>query len=671
MLELHFQDESRVVRTVRGPTCLSKEQRKMADELGNRTLSESEIRYRQLRGCVADYHYHVRVENGRVVEKVHGPYSEDFTGYSLDEHAANPRLRLEAVVEEDRTAVERQTTQALSRSETESIEYRIRRKDGQMRWIRKTVVPYFAPDGQLVAYDSLLCDITDRKQAEEQILQSERRYRMLFEDDLTGDYVASPEGEILLCNSAFVKIFGFTDREQAIGSNLAILHQDSEPWPILIQRLREIRSIERYQRVTRRNDGVVLHVIENIIGTFDEQGNLLRLKGYVYDDTQSSLESTKLKDKNFELEQAVLHRTRVLSEKHHHLEAVLNSAFDAIITIDSQGVIQTVNRAAERIFGYQSIEMIGKNVKILMPMPHRQSHDGYLQRYMKTGEKRILDNARELVACRKDGSEFPIELSVTEVDHSKVFTGIVHDISERKRLQRHILEIGAEEQRRIGLELHDGTGQELTGLALHAGTLLELFDATPKKSVDGISGVFADESRLAKMREFAEKLFLGLNEANRNVQQLAHGIMPVQIEPHGLQAALEELTASISNRRQLTCRFVCSASVVVSNIMVATHLYRIAQEALNNALRHSQADEIIVSLENHGDHVALEINDNGVGINPVLKPTKKSTDRDGMGLRTMQYRCGMIGGTFHLEQLKSGGTSVKCIVPISGGHFDD
>jgi len=643
----------------------------MADDIGNRTLSESEIRYRQLRDCVADYHYHVLVESGRVVKKVHGLRAEDFTGYSPEEHAANPRLWLEAIVEEDRATVERQSTLALSRSETTSIEYRIRRKDGQIRWIRKVIVPYCDPNGQLVVYDSLLSDITDRKQAEDLIVQSERRYRMLFEDDLTGDYVATPEGEILLCNSAFVKIFGFESRDHVIGSNLAILHQNSEPWPILIQRLRELRSIERNERVTRRNDGVVLHVIENIIGTFDEQGNLLRLKGYVYDDTQSSLEATKLKDQNIALEQAVFHRTRVLREKHHHLEAVLNSAFDAIITIDSRGIIQTVNGATERIFGYQSTEMIGKNVKMLMPMPHRQAHDSYIQRYTQTGEKRILDNARELVACRKDGSEFPIELSVTEVDHSKVFTGIVHDISERKRLQRHILEIGAEEQRRIGLELHDGTGQELTGLALHAGTLLELFDAIPKKSVDGITGGFVHEARLAKMREFAAKLFRGLNEANSNVQQLAHGIMPVQIEPHGLQAALEELTASIANRRQLTCRFACSASVVVSNIAVATHLYRIAQEALNNALRHSQADEIIVSLEDHGDHVALEVTDNGVGINSVLKPTKKSTDRNGMGLRTMQYRCGMIGGTFHLEQLESGGTTVKCIVPVSGGHFDD
>ncbi|MDZ4851284.1 MAG: PAS domain S-box protein [Pirellulaceae bacterium] len=643
----------------------------MADDIGNRTVSESEIRYRQLRGCVADYHYHVLVENGRAVKKVHGLHSEDFTGYSAGEHVAHPRLWLEAVVEEDRATVERQSTLALSRSGTTSIEYRIRRKDGQIRWIRKVIVPYCDPNGQLVAYDSLLSDITDRKQAEEQILQSERRYQMLFEDDLTGDYVATPEGEILLCNSAFVKIFGFTDREQAIGSNLAILHQDSESWTDLIQRLRELQSIERYQRITRRNDGSVLHVIENIIGTFDEQGDLLRLKGYVYDDTQSSLEATKLKDKNVELEQAVLQRTRALRDKHHHLEAVLNSAFDAIITIDSQGIIQTVNLAADRIFGYQSTEMIGKNVKMLMPMPHRQSHDGYLQRYMKTGEKRILDNARELVACRKDGSEFPIELSVTEIDHSKVFTGIVHDISERKRLQRYILEIGAEEQRRIGLELHDGTGQELTGLALHAGTLLELFDAISKKSVDGISGVFADESRLVKMREFAEKLFRGLNEANHNVQQLAHGIMPVQIEPQGLQAALEELTASIANRCKLTCRFVCPAPIVVSNITVATHLYRIAQEALNNALRHSQANQIIISLEDFGDHVVLEVTDNGGGINLEPKPTPNTTERKGMGLRTIQYRCGMIGGTFHVGQLESGGTTVKCIVPISGGNFDE
>ncbi len=643
----------------------------MTNTLHSETPTESEVRYRQLRNIVADYHYFVRIENGQVVEKVHGPRSEEFTGYFPEQHAANPRLWLEAVVEEDRALVERQSRQILSDCQATSIEYRISRNNGQIRWIEKTIVPYCDPDGRLIAYDSLLRDLTDRKQAEDLILRSERRYRMMFEDDLTGDYLATPDGEILLCNPAFVRIFGFKDRDQAIGSNLAILHQDSDSWPSLIQRLQELRSIERYRRVTRRSDGAALHLIENIIGTFDENGNLLRLKGYVYDDTQSSLEATKLKQSNSELERAVLERTRVLREKHHHLEAVLNSAFDAIITIDRQGMIQTVNNATERVFGYAREEMIGKNVKMLMPTPHREKHDGYLSHYMKTGEKRILDNARELVACRKDGSEFPVEVSITEVDHSKVFTGIVHDISERKRLQRHVLQIGAEEQRRIGLELHDGTGQELTGLALHAGTLLELFDAIPRKSINGKTGAFVDDTVLTKMRDFASKLFRGLNESNRNVQQLAHGIMPVQIEPHGLQAALEEMTASIANRRQLICRFVCVKPVVVSNINVATHLYRIAQEALNNALKHSQANEIGVTLGNHDDHIILEIKDDGIGINPVSISPNPSTDTRGMGLRTMQYRCGMIGGTFHVERSESGGTSVKCIVPLSGGHFNE
>jgi PAS domain S-box-containing protein len=632
----------------------------------NTSLTEGEIRYRQLRSAVADYHYQVLVENGQVIEKNHASQSEAFTGLSPEQLGSDPSLWLEAVLPQDRSLVEQQIQHVLSTHTTTSVEYRIRRQNGQVRWIQKSVVPYLNATGQLVAYDGLLSDITDRKHAEEMLRHSEHRYRMLFEDDLTGDYVATTEGQILLCNEAFVKIFGFTDREHAIGCDVASLYQDPDSWSSLISKLRRLKSMERYERVTRRNDGVALHVIENIIGTFDDQGQLLRVKGYIYDDTQSRLEALKLQQHNLELERAVSERTRVLHDQHHHLEAVLNSAFDAIITIDNRGTIQSVNLAAERIFGYTSAEMLGQNVKLLMPSPYRQAHDGYLQRYRSTRQKHILDQAREMVACRKDGTEFPVEVSITEVDHSEIFTGIVHDISERKQLQRHILEIGAEEQRRIGMELHDGIAQELTGLALHAGTLLELLESVPRSQPDGnAQGVCIDETHYRQVCEFTAKLLQGLNAANSSVQHLAHGIMPVQIEPQGLQLALEDLAASICNRRGLQCVFDCPEPVVVSDNSVATHLYRIAQEAVNNALRHSQADLITISLKSLDQHFALQISDNGVGLAATATRPRNVTPGMGMGTRTMQYRCGMLGGTFHLQELETGGTSVMCIVPRS------
>ena len=622
---------------------------------------EGESRYHQLRDAVADYHYHVLLENGRVVEKRHGPKCVAITGYRPEEYAANPHLWIDLVHEDDRHIVERQIGQLLSGHQATAIEYRIRRRDGQLRWIRKLVISYYDSDRRLTAYDALLRDITEPKVAQQSLQQSEEHYRLLFDDDLTGDYVATPDGEILLCNRAFIDMFGFASRGQAVGSSLHGLYSDPYSWSTLIERLRVVRTLDRFERITRCNDGRILHVVETVVGTFNEQGDLIRLKGYIFDDTHSRIETAKLQQRTIDLEEAVQQRTREIREERSHLEAILDSARDAIITIDSLGTIQTVNRSAEKLFGYAQADMVGQNVCMLMPSPYREEHNGYIQRYLKSGEKRILDSVRELVGCRKDGSTFPIEMSVTEVDHLQVFTGIVHDISQRKQLQSHILQVAEDEQRRIGQELHDGIGQELTGLALFAGTLVELLNAIPHGAQEGTAHQLQD-AEFDRLRILAARVSSQLNATNLHVRQLAHGVMPVQIEPQGLQAALAELATLIDAYPHVTCRFESTENVIVSDIATATHLYRIAQEAINNATRHGQASEINITLRREGAHVVLEVKDNGVGIH-------SSIDRDraelgtGMGLRTMQYRCGVIGGTFHIEAGPAGGTSIRCLVP--------
>lgn len=634
----------------------------MAEQQPNQELAEAERRYRILRSAVADYHYYVRVANGRVVEKIHEANCELITGYKPEEYAACPGLWFEIVSEDDRWLVERQTAQVLSGQEAPAVEYRIRRKDGQLRWIQKTVVPYRDPQGRVIAYDSLLCDISQEKQAAESLRQSEERYRLLFEDDLTGDFLAAPDGTILLCNPAFVEIFGFTSREAAIGANLANLYAAPLSWPRFIELLTHNKTLERYERTVRHNDGTIRHVIETVLGTFNAQGELLRIKGYVFDDTTSKLAVTRMQRRNAELEEIVSQRTQALREKHEHLEAIWDSAFDAIITIDGEGVIETINRAAEKMFGYSGAEMIGQNVKLLMPSPFREQHDGYLRHYRDTGQARILDVPRELVARRKDGSTFPIDLSVTQVDHSQRFTGIIRDASERKELQKHLLENAADEQRRIGRELHDGAGQELTGLTLVAGTLLNLLTAIPEKHSEGRIVRQLDEASFSRLCEIAHKLNRKLSEANRLVHDLSHGIMPVQIDAEALRSALEELAASTNTPPAVNCCFDCPLPVAVADNTTATHLYRIAQEAVNNALRHSQADRICISLRQNDDQIVLEVCDDGIGI---CEPSGGAAARKhpGMGLRTMQYRAGMIGGALHVERRQEGGTLVRCVSP--------
>jgi len=126
-----------------------------------------------------------------------------------------------------------------------------------------------------------------------------------------------------------------------------------------------------------------------------------------------------------------------LHDTEERMRAILQTAVEGIITIDEAGIIESVNPAAERIFGYEAQEVMGRNVSILMPAPYREQHDGYLANYVRTGHAKIIGIGREVVGKRKDGSTFPMDLAVSEVRLAdrRLFTGFVRDITDRKRAE--------------------------------------------------------------------------------------------------------------------------------------------------------------------------------------------------------------------------------------------
>src|SRR5471032_3368953 len=134
-----------------------------------------------------------------------------------------------------------------------------------------------------------------------------------------------------------------------------------------------------------------------------------------------------------------------LASSEARLRALLEAAVDGIISIDERGLIQTINPAAERLFGYAAQEVIGQNVKLLMPSPYQGEHDGYLARYLATGEKKIIGIGREVVGLRKDGTVFPVDLSVAEarLGTERIFVGIIRDITERKRAEASLSRLAA------------------------------------------------------------------------------------------------------------------------------------------------------------------------------------------------------------------------------------
>jgi PAS domain S-box-containing protein len=229
--------------------------------------------------------------------------------------------------------------------------------------------------------------------------------------------------------------------------------------------------------------------------------------------------------------------------------------------------------------------------------------------------------------------------------YSSVFS---RDITERVNLERELLEIGERERRRIAQDLHDGLGQLLVGTAFLGDTLRhELARRSPPEA-----------RKLDRLLEV-------LREAITQTRSLARGLHPVKPEPEGLMVALEELARRTSSLFRTKCKVICPLPVLIEDGATATHLYRIAQEAVTNAVKHGKPSRIQIHLFRTQEGIYLKVKDNGSGL---LTMSRKG---EGMGLRIMRHRAGAIGGTLTVQRRSGGGTTVVCTVNESAGIRED
>jgi PAS domain S-box-containing protein len=448
-----------------------------------------------------------------------------------------------------------------------------------------------------------------------------------------------------------------------------------------------------------------------------------------------------------------------LRESRQQLAAILESAMDAIISVDANQRIVLFNRAAEKMFRCTASEVIGSSLERFVPARFRAAHNDHIKHFAETGETiREIGKLDTVSGLRADGEEFPIEASISQVlsagkefytvivrditrrvreeetlrrqaellhlSHDAIFVwnaesgiqfwsdgatqvygyessevhgmlphelfkagfpspwpqieaelhehglweGELHrknkadrevivscrlqlvsdngkatliletdrDITERRRLEQELLEICNTEQRRIGQDLHDGLCQHLAGIEFRTSVLIDQLADSPQV-----------QHGIAEIGEL-------IREGARQARMLSHGLAPVSLEADGLMSALKELTENAAKLFSKTCRFECPKPVSVEDNLVATHLYRIAQEAISNAARHSRAKTIVVALRRTAKETTLSITDDGCGF-PA--PAARS---GGMGLRIMKYRAEMIGAVLTIGPAKGGGTSVVC-----------
>jgi PAS domain S-box-containing protein len=332
-----------------------------------------------------------------------------------------------------------------------------------------------------------------------------------------------------------------------------------------------------------------------------------------------------------------------LQEERDVLSAILETVGALVVVLDPDGRIVRFNRACEQTTGYSFAAVQGWRVWDLFLAPEDRER-------FKAGFDRLLRGSppreEESYWLTRNGERRLIRWSTTiltgQGSSVRYIIASGTDITERKLLERTILEISGREQRRIGQDLHDGLGQHLTGIAF-------MSKVQEQRLAERSRPEAADAAKIVRL----------VNAAIHKTRELARGLLPVQSDAQGLMSALQHFSSEVEDLFEVCCRFECEEPVLIPDEAVANHLYRIAQEAVHNAIKHGKARNIVILLRVANDGGALTVRDDGVGI---ADPAEGHT---GMGLQIMRYRVSMIGGALEIARCGDHGTQVTCVFPRS------
>lgn len=376
--------------------------------------------------------------------------------------------------------------------------------------------------------------------------------------------------------------------------------------------------------------------------------------------TQQALDRARLSEMNRGLEQAVAERTAALSESLARLRAneerlalALEVGGMGTWTLDLERRRAFCDERHERLCGRQP-NPDGHPLEVWRNSLHPEDRERMEALMRRAAQGLDAALAAEYRIVWADGSVHWLAVRgrvIFDKDRKPThIVGVEQDIDERKTLEMEVLHIADREQRRIGQELHDDIQQRLTGLGLMAENLCEALspESDPKSSRTS-----------ASEHAICRRLTQEIGEATRRVKRLSHGLVPLELEGDGLGVALHQLARATDVPGRLSCVFESVDGLELRDGFAATHLYRIAQEAVTNAIRHSGASRIRISLSRDSGQAIMRVADNGCGIQPG--------NGDGRGLRIMAYRASLIGATLTVTRAKSKGTQVSCAFTIAGG----
>ena len=342
--------------------------------------------------------------------------------------------------------------------------------------------------------------------------------------------------------------------------------------------------------------------------------------------------------------------------------SILDTAVDGILTIDEKGVVQTVNAAVERLFGYPAEEVVGQNVSLLMPEPDRSAHDGYLRRYHETGERRVIGRGREVEGLRRDGTRFPLYLSVGEmrVGDERRFTGIVQDITERHevdRLKKQFVSTVSHELRTPLTSLRGSLG------LLSEGALGEL----PEAATEILDIAERNATRLAR-----------LIDDILDLERMETGQMVLDRRPTPAQGVLEgarETVGALAARHRVAVELPDTDGIVWGD---RDRLAQVVVNLLSNAIKFSpEGGRVEVETRTDGADLRVTVSDEGRGVPPgfrqeIFEPFRQVEGSDarqkggtGLGLAICRSIVEQHGGAIGVEGRQGPGTTFWFTVPLA------
>lgn len=498
-------------------------------------------------------------------------------------------------------------------------------------------------------------DNTEHELTKDGSRESEKQFRLLVSS--VTDYalfMLDPEGHVASWNTGAERIKGYR-AEEILGRHFSCFYPQEDlergkPEYALKVTTAEGRYEDEGWRL--RKDGTTFWANVIITAMRDESGTLVGFSKVTRDLTRQKETAEALRDSEI------------------RFRSVTQSANAAIVSADTSGIITSWNHGATRIFGYEEAEAVGMPLMRIIPSRYHQAHQRGMERLRAGGESRLIGQTVELHGLKKDGSEFPIELSLSSwtAGQGTFFSGVIQDISDRKqaeeqlkkslqeaRLLAHRLEAIREEERtRIAREVHDELGVTMTCMKFD---LLKL---------DTLLGQETVPSARSVLQQKVQDMLQQVDNTIAQVQRLATELRPGILDDLGLVAAIEWQARDFATRTGITCEFLSRGETPALERSRTTAIFRIFQEALTNVARHAQATHIAVRLWEEGGMLALEVKDDGRGI-----PKEKLSDIRSLGLVGMRERVIPFGGEVTIKGVLGTGTIVSVLVPLENPPLEE